>query len=254
MSANRMSNMKSSNQKRSQFSRGGRGRGRGRGRNFNNRNRRMRPEKPIEPPKPKTKMELLRENNMSEYVRIIQRQRIEKMEEKYFEDGLEEEPKLPYIPRNFSRISDAPQADVISKELSESGWQFQEGEFLHPYTTAKINNKIQRQCCDGVISVPAYYTEMDDQGVSSNIMDSDNMPMFFSENTYVCEVDKGSQRYTVKRHDFNDFWSTRRGKRCDKKYAYMEKRKKRREHFQALKQHELKKERDLQNAKRNMRS
>ena len=88
-----MSNMKSSNQKRNQFSRGGRGRGRGRGRggsrNFNNRNRRMRPERKVEPPKPKTKMELLRENNMSEYVKIIQRQRIEKMEEKYFEDGLE---------------------------------------------------------------------------------------------------------------------------------------------------------------------
>ena len=101
-----------------------------------------------------------------------------------------------------------------------------------------------------MISVPTYYTQMDDQGVSSNIMDSDNMPIFFSENTYVCEVDGGSQRYTVKRHEFNDFWITRRGKRCDKKYAYMEKRKKRREHFQALKQHELKRERDLQAAKR----
>ena len=253
-----MSSMKSSNQKRNQFSRGGRGRGRGRGRggsrNFNNRNRRMRPEKRVEPPKPKTKMELLRENNMSEYVRIIQQQRIEKMEEKYFEDGLLEKPKEVYIPRNFSKASGAPGTDEIRKELGETGWQFEDGEFLHPYTTATIHNKIQRSCNDGVISVPAYYTQMDDQGVSSNIMDSDNMPIFFSENTYVCELDKGSQRYTVKRHEFNDFWSTRRGKRCDKKYAYMEKRKKRREHFQALKQHELKRERDLQAAKRNMRS
>ena len=251
-----MSNMKSSNQKRNQYSRGGRGRGRGRGgsRNFNNRNRRMRPERVVEPPKPKTKMELLRENNMSEYVRIIQRQRIEKMEEKYFEDGLSEEPKLPYIPHNFKRIGDAPKADEISKELGESGWQFRDGEFLHPYTNAKIDIKIQRNCSDGVISVPGYYSKMDEQGVSSNIMDSDNVPMFFSENTYVCEIEPGSQKYSVKRHEFNDFWRTRRGKRCDKKYMYMEKRKKRREHFQALKQHELKRERDLQTAKRNMRS
>ena len=41
---------------------------------------------------------------------------------------------------------------------------------------------------------------------------------------------------------------------CDKKYMYMERRKKRKEHFQALKQHELKRERDLQVAMRNMHS
>ena len=237
---------------------GGRGRGRGRGRGGGRRynNRRYNNKAPIRkvPEKPMTPMEKLRATNMPAYVRIVQAKRINEMEEKYIEDKLVENPKIPYIPRAFTRNSGTKDADSVSRELGEAGWNYQDGEFLHPYTTAKIHNKVRKNCRDGVISLPMYDSYMDEKGVSSNIMNADNMPVYFSENTYVCESCPSSMAYNIKQHNFQDFWDTRKGKRTMKKYAYRENRLKRKEMFNNMKKQEQKGLEDYQKAKKSLRS
>ena len=237
---------------------GGRGRGRGRGRGGGRRynNRRYNNKAPIRkvPEKPMTPMEKLRATNMPAYVRIVQAKRINEMEEKYIEDKFVEKPKIPYIPRAFTRNSGTKDADSVSRELAGDGWNYQDGEFLHPYTTAKIHKKVRKTCSDGVISLPMYDSYMDEKGVSSNIMNSDNMPVYFSENTYVCESCPGSMAYNIKQHKFKDFWDTRRGKRTLIKYAYQENRRKKKEMYNNMKKQEQKGLEDYQNAKRRLRS
>ena len=227
----------------------GRGRGRGGGRRYNN-------STPIRkvPEKPMTPMEKLRATNMSAYVRIVQANRINGMEDKYIEDKFNEKPKLPYIPTAFKYNSINNDADSVGRELGEAGWNYKDGEFIHPYTTAKIHNKVRKNCRDGVISLPMYDSYMDEKGVSSNIMNSDNVPVYFSENTYVCESCPGSMAYNIKQHNFNDFWDTRRGKRTLKKYAYQENRLKRKEMFNTAKKQEQKGLEDYQKAKKSLHS
>ena len=255
-------NMSSRSQNKNTFNKGGRGRsggrGRGRGRGGGRRynNRRYNNSAPIRkaPEKPMTPMEKLRATNMPAYVRIVQAKRIDEMENKYIEDKFDEKPKIPYIPTGFTYNSGTKDADSVSRELGEAGWNYQDGVFLHPYTTAKIHNKVRKNCRDGVISLPMYDSYMDEKGVSSNIMNSDNIPVYFSENTYVCESCPGSMAYNIKQHKFNDFWNTRRGKRTMKKYAYQENRQKRKEMYNKMKRQEQKGLEDYQNAKRRLRS
>ena len=204
------------------------------------------------PERPKTKMEILRETNMPEYVRIIQSKRISDMEQKYIDDACKEEPKLPYIPSAFTVKSNFLETDSVRKELNESGWNYHNGEFLHPYTSTQINTVHERLCDGGRILVPGYEDIMDDKGVSSNIMNADNIPQYFSENTYVTRMNPGTMTYRIERHNFNDFWNTRRGKRTDKKYAYMEKRRKRKEEFEKMKRVEEKKQREYDEAKKTL--
>lgn len=253
MSANR--NMSSNQQKSNKFSRGGRGRGRGRGR-YNNRRPNNRGREPMRkvPERPKTKMEILRETNMPQYVRVIQSKRISDMEQKYIDDACQENPKLPYIPRVFTRKSNFPEGDNVRKELGDSGWNYHNGEFLHPYTTAEIHSVHEKLCDGGRILVPAYDEYMDEKGVSSNIMNADNMPQYFSENTYVTRLNPGgSMTYRIQQHKFVDFWNTRRGKRTEKKFLYMERRKKRQEEFAKMKRVEEKKQREYDEAKKKLR-
>ena len=257
-------NMSSRSQNKNTFNKGGRGRsggrgrGRGRGRGGGRRynNRRYNNSAPIRkaPVKQLTPMEKLRATNMPAYVRIVQAKRIDEMENKYIEDKFDENPKIPYIPTAFTHNSGAKDADSVSRELGEAGWNYQDGEFLHPYTTAKIHKKVRKTCSDGVISLPIYDAHMDEQGVSSNIMNSDNVPVYFSESTYICESCPGSMAYNIKQHNFQDFWDTRRGKRTMKKYAYQEQREKRKEMYNKMKKQEQKGLEDYQLAKRRLRS
>lgn len=263
MSANRnMSNK--SNKQNQKFSRGGRGRGRGRGRGggrrynnmrYNNRNRE--PMRKV-PTKPLTPMEKLRATNMQAYVRVIQSKRIADMEEKYIEDAcpsnVDEKPKLPYLPVSFNTKGNFPKGENVRKYLGDLGWNYHNGEFLHPYTTATIHTVHEQACDGGRILVPGYDVYMDKDGVSSNIMNVDNMPQYFSENTYVTRVHPGgSMTYELEQHKFSDFWNTRRGKRTEKNYLYVERRKKRREEFVNMKLVEEKKQKEYNEAKKILR-
>jgi hypothetical protein len=199
-------------------------------------------------------MEILRETNMPEYVKIIQAKRISEMEQKYIDDACQEKPKLPYLPTSFNIKCNHPKGDNVRKELGDLGWNYHNGEFLHPYTTAKIHTVHEKICDGGRILVPGYDSYMDETGVSSNIMNADNMPQYFSENTYVTRVQPGgSMTYELEQHKFSDFWRTRRGKRTEKKFIYMEKRKKRKEEFVKMKRVEEKKRREYDEAKKKLR-
>ena len=90
--------------------------------------------------------------------------------------------------------------------------------------------------------------------MTANIMNSDNVPVYFSESTYICETCPGSMAYHIKQHKFQDFWDTRRGKRTMRKYAYQEDRQKRKEMFNKMKKLEQKGLEDYQKAKRSLRS
>ena len=257
-SSRNMSNMQS-NQKRNTFSRGGRGRGRGRGRRDNGRRRYNRElpkrEMPKVEKKPKTKMELLRETDINAYTRLVQQKRIDDMSMKYADDSFGEKPKTVYIPKAFTKASGRQEADEVSRELHEQGWNFEEGEFIHPYTTLSKGNikKLRVNCSDGVISVPLYDSVMDEQGVSSNIMNSDDVVDYFSENSYTTRVCPGSQTYSVEQYNFNDFWNSRRGKRTLKKYKYLEEREKRRKEYESRLKREEASNRAYEKAKREMR-
>jgi hypothetical protein len=209
-----------------------------------------------EPEKPKTKMELMRENDMSGYVRMIQSKRIADMEEKYIEDRFLEEPKLPYIPETFVRKGNFPEGNKISQTLGELGWNYHNGQFLHPYTTAEINTVHELQCNGGRILVPGYDSYMDEKGVSSNIMNVDNIPQYFSENTYVKHMYPGGcMKYKIEQHKFIDFWNdTRRGRRTANKYRYIDGRKRRKEEFANMRATEIKRRQEYEEAKKTLRS
>ena len=83
-------------------------------------------------------------------------------------------------------------------------------------------------------------------------MNADNIPQYFSENTYVTRMNPGTMTYQVERHNFNDFWNSRRGKRTEKKYMYMEKRRKKKEEFEKMRRVEEKKQREYDEAKKTL--
>ena len=235
----------------------GRGRGRGRGRDRGRGGRGYNNSGPIRkvPEKPMTPMEKLKATNMSAYVRIIQAKRISDMEQKYIEDQCSENPKFPYMPTEFTRKGNYPTGDKIRRELGELGWNYQDGNFLHPYTTAEVHNVHEQLCDGGRILVPGYDLCMDEKGVSSNIMNIDNMPQYFSENTYVTRLSKGgSMTYNIEQHEFVNFWEdTRRGKRTEKRYRYLEGRKRRKEEFVRMRVGEEQRQLDYEEAKKMLR-
>jgi len=196
----------------------------------------------------------LRATNMPAYVRVIQSKKIAEMEEKYIDDACQEKPKFPYLPTEFNIRNNFTQGDRVRKELGDLGWNYHNGEFLHPYTTSKIHTVHEQLCEGGRILVPGYDEYMDEEGVSSNIMNADNMPQYFSENTYVTRVNTGgSMTYSIEQHKFKDFWNTRRGKRTEKYYRYLDRRTKRKEEFNKMRRIEEKKQKEYNEAKKTLR-
>ncbi len=243
-----MSSSKTTSNKNT-FNRGGRGRGRGR-RNNMRRDRKYTPMRQ-EPKKPKTELELLRESNMSGYVRRMQEIKIREMTDKYALDELDG--KVVYLPRKFSLKDMGVESDVMRNELMNKGWEYENGEFKHPYTEAKVNLMIEKKCCDGRILVPGYELCMDDEGVSTNIVDRDGETQYFSDNTYKTVVSGDGLRYSVVPHEFNNCWDSRRGKRLLKKFRYMDKREKKREEYNSIQREKEKKMREYEKARKQMR-
>lgn len=186
-----------------------------------------------------------------------QEQKILKMQYYYEDNNLK--PKLPTLQLNKKNTYLDKQISKLKNQVINDGWELHNetdennSYFTHPYSNLqfpviykKYYHDVEITKNDGKktivkelyekVALPKFIEEADinNNSLIKKPTHSNELPWFFSEITYKTELLDNVLKHDILKYTYNDFWTTRRGKRTEKYNIYMQKRQEKKKLFQNI--------------------